>query len=121
MPFRGSFSVDEPRGQRWKLGLERLTAGDPVVVRGVRLWLDEPGVVRVEVASAWSDARRLTEDVARGELVRAKGKVEDLLRDAAVNEVVGDRALRYELVNDYDTGTTLICTLTGDQLEWATR
>ena len=87
------------------------------MVRGVSLWLG-PGVLRVETASAWSDPRQVTADVARAELGRARANVEDLLGDTRFKELVGDRVATYELVNDYGTGTLLICTLRGDELDW---
>jgi hypothetical protein len=119
--FRGRFTVDYPRGQRWQLALERLAAGDPVVVRGTSLWLDEPGLLRVETASAWSDAGQVTEEVARAELGRARANVEELLDDAAFRALVGDRSVRYELVSDYETGSVMLCTLRNGALEWAGR
>jgi hypothetical protein len=119
MAFRGRFRVDEPRGQRWALALEQLATGDPVVIRGVSLWLDQPGVVRVEAASAWSDPSQVTEEVARRELARAQANVEELLGDPAFKQLVADRELRYELVNDYETGSILLCTLRNGGLDWA--
>lgn len=118
--FRGRLRIDEPTGPRWALALERLVALDPVVVRGASLSLDEPGVIRVEVASAWSDPKRITAAVARAELARAKQTVDDILMgDAAFRAVVRNREPRYELVNDYETGRVLVCTLSDGHLSWA--
>ena len=120
MAFRGLLSVDEPAGERWALALERLAAGHPVVVRDVCIRLDEPGVVRVEVPSAWSDPARVTADVAETELGRAASMLDDLLaRDAGLHELAHGRERVYELVIDYETGTVLVCTSRNGRLEWA--
>jgi hypothetical protein len=87
----------------------------------VSLWLDEPGFLRVEAASAWSSAAQVTDDVARAELGRATAKVAELLDNPSFREVVADRAVRYELVIDYEIGSVLLCTLRNGELEWARR
>jgi hypothetical protein len=50
--------------------------------------------------------------------VRAKRNVEELFGDPAFKELVGSRELRYELINDYETGSILLCTLRDDRVDW---
>jgi hypothetical protein len=76
-------------------------------------------VSRCGWTSAWSDPSRVTEEVARGELARAQANVEELFADPAFKQLVADRELRYQLVNDYDTGRILLCTLRDGGLDWA--
>lgn len=119
MPFRGEFTVDAPEGDRWELALERLATGDSIVVRGVSLQLDD-NALRVEVASAWWNPERVTEAIAREELMRAVANVEDLLQaDKRIRQLVGERERVFELVCDYELGNVLVCALNGDQLVWA--
>lgn len=119
MPFRGQFTVDAPEGERWELALERLAAGDSIVVRDVSLQLEQDAL-RVTVASAWWNPERVTKPIARNELARAVAKVEDLLQaDERIRQLVGERERVFELVCDYELGRVFVCTLNGDQLVWA--
>jgi len=54
MPFRGAFRVERLDDSRGELALDRLRAGDLIVLRGLGLRL-EPERLVVTAASPWPD------------------------------------------------------------------
>lgn len=106
--------MQEPTGERWELALQLLHEGQPVVWRHLCL-RPEPEALLVQASSAWH--RDVTEERAREDLVRARELFSGLVAsDDRFREVIGTRAIRYELVIDYGNGAILAATLDGDDV-----
>ena len=109
-----SFEVQEPAGERWDLALQLLREGQSVTWQHVCL-RPEPERLLVEAVSSWQSG--VTEKRARDDLIRARDLFTGLLaRDDNLREIVGSRAIRYELVIDYGNGSVLAATLVGDDV-----
>jgi hypothetical protein len=121
--------VDVVDGPNWQAALELLRDGHVIVYQGVGLELadySEPGRVTLgpltrltaRVATQW-ELGNLTKSRALADLSRGQAIVQALIADSSdVRQLVDDRGLRYELVDDYDTGAILIATLTTELVEW---
>ena len=119
MPFRGNFRVDELTVDRRALAIERLRAGDRVVVRNAAICAARQGGLTATVASRSSDVSRVSADSAIGDLGRAV--VVDAMTDASA-EFAADargRTIELEVVVDYDTGSVLIARSTTGAATWA--
>jgi hypothetical protein len=89
------------------------------------LILSEPGRVTppltpltARIATQW-ELGNLTKSRALADLSRGQAIVQALIADSSdIRQLVDDRGLRYELVDDYDTGTILLATLTSGVIEW---
>lgn len=121
--------VDVVDGPNWRAALELLRDGHVIVYQGVGLELadySEPGRVTLgpltpltaRIATQWK-LGNLTKSRALADLSRGQAIVQALIADSSdVRQLVDDRGLRYELVDDYDTGAILLATLTSGLVEW---
>jgi hypothetical protein len=121
--------VDVVDGPNWRPALELLRDGHVIVYQGVGLQLadfSEPGRVTVgpltpltaRIATQW-ELGNLTKSRALTDLTTGQAIVQALIADSSdVRELVEDRGLRYELIDDYDTGAILLATLSSGVIEW---
>jgi hypothetical protein len=116
--MRGVFALDEPTGPRWELALEVLGRGDAVALGHITLRRTGARSVEAAVASAWLP-ENLTEDRALAELSEARTRIERLrASDNRFSNFLGDSTLAFVLVDDYDTGSIVLCQETTTGLEW---
>ena len=102
------FQVDDVDGTRWDTALTLLRDGTPVVVQDIALQ-PEKDAFQVSVVSRWVSPN---EHAAMSEIQRARSLLDHLLgTDPRFAEVVDDRPLQIELVDDYGMGATTICFL----------
>lgn len=114
---RNLLHVDQPAGERFKLALEQLGAGQSVVYRGVVLSI-AGGELHVEVPSEWS-ARNVDESRARAMLASAARVVEGLVTaSGAFSALVDGSSRRFTLVEDYGNGAVAICELVWEEFRW---
>ena len=121
--------VDVVDGPNWRAALELLRDGHVIVHRGVGLQLADfsgPGRVTVDpltpvtarIATQW-ELGNLTKSRALADLSTGQAIVQALIADSSdLRELVEDRGLRYELIDDYDTGAILLATLSSGVVEW---
>ena len=121
--------VDVVDGPNWRTAIELLKDGHVIVYQGVGLQLadfSEPGRVTVgpltpltaRIATQW-ELGRLTKSRALADLTAGQAIVQALIADSSdIGELVADRGLRYELIDDYDTGAILLATLSSGVIEW---
>jgi hypothetical protein len=118
--MRGVFSVDVPNRPRWALALDLLRRGDAISLGRVTLRRTDREIVEAAVRSS-RRLENLSADRAYDDLLSARSRVERLLvDDEGFREAVGESAIEYTLVDDYDTGSAALCRLVGDRLEWLT-
>jgi hypothetical protein len=118
--------IDVVDGPNWQAALELLRDGHVIVYQGVGLELtdvSEPSRVTLNpltarIATQW-ELGNLTKSRALADLSRGQAIVQALIADNSyIRQLVDDRGLRYELVDDYDTGAILLATLTSGVIEW---
>jgi hypothetical protein len=121
--------VDVVDGPNWQVALDLLREGHVIVYQGVGLTLadySQPGRVKLDpvtpltarIATQWQ-LKNLTKPRALADLTRGQAIVEDLIANSPdVRQLVDKRGLRYELVDDYDTGSILLATVTSGVIEW---
>ena len=118
--------VDSCEGPRWRTALEVLKEGGYVVFKGVGLTLRDDGArgkpqlgtLRARVQSGWQ-AQNLSEARALEDLSRGAAIVDDLIaRSPEIREVVEQRGMLYELLDDYGTGAVLIATMSEGRIDW---
>jgi hypothetical protein len=115
--MKGVFAVDEPTGGRWDLALDLLRRGEPFALGQITFRRVDANSVEAAVATAWAPMD-LTEERARGELVQAQIRVEELCEDDAFREAVGGSPIDLVLVHDYESGNLPICRIGADGVEW---
>jgi hypothetical protein len=121
--------IDVVDGPNWQAALELLRDGHVIVYQGIGLELtdvSEPSRVTLgpltpltaRIATQW-ELGNLTKSRALADLSRGQAIVQALISDSSdIRQLVDDRGLRYELVDDYDTGAILLATLTAGVIEW---
>jgi hypothetical protein len=81
--------------------------------------LDHNGTVRCTVDSSWASPA-ITAETVRTDLAEGQQVFEELsARSQAFRSAVQSRKVYYELIEDYGTGSILICSLTETELTWA--
>ena len=105
---------------RAKLALERLLEGHALQFERLSISLGPEGQTVVSVASHWR-AENLNEALAEGEIGSARNRFGELLAAwPELGSALRSRQVTFELVDDYGTGTVLICTRRDDgSLQWS--
>jgi len=121
--------VDVVDGPNWRAALELLRDGHVIVYQGVGLQLaDVSATGRVaggaltpltaRIATHWG-LGNLTKSRALTALSTSQAIVQALIADSSdVRELVEGRGLRYELIDDYETGAILLATVSSGVIEW---
>ena len=116
--------VDTVNGPNGRAALELLRDGHVIVYQGVGFQLadfSEPGPLTLcpltpltaRIATQWA-LGNLTKSRASRSL-QGQAIVQALIADSGdIRQLVEDRGLRYELVNDYGTGAILLATLSSE-------
>lgn len=112
--------TDETEGERFELALERLRAGDAIVVQGVGYLLDRGGAIEVMAYSAWSP-ENLDEALARVEIERAELHFERLCDEFDSFREIVERSpeVRFLLVWDDGGGCVQLAELRDERLIWS--
>lgn len=126
--MEGSLRVDAIGGTNWSAALELLRAGEYVEYRGVTLTLAEfdrgkrrLGTLQAIMPISWA-LSNLTEARALSDIARGTAVVDELITESAdIREMAQERGLRYELVDDYGKGSTLIATVVDGVPHWNDR
>src|SRR5262245_54556168 len=111
---RGGFEVDDVTDARFELALERLRAGHSFEFGGVTFRFDGDGALVCEVCSSWS-SESVTPATISADLERCRSVLRHLLdvSDSFSRSVLGHR-IRYELIEDYGTGSILLRSEAGE-------
>lgn len=116
---RAGFEVDDVSGARFELALERLCSGHSFEFEGITFRFDVDGALLCEVCSSWG-SEQMTAATAWADLERCRSVLRHLLGASGsfLSSVVGHR-VRYDLVEDYGTGSILLQSEPGGLLESA--
>jgi len=121
--MRGTFSVDETRGERWDLAVEILDRGDGIVsIEPLLLYRDangphSDGQVHAEVVSRFQ--HEPSSDRAEAEVASGMRTLDLVLADERVARLVARHGLRRDYVSDYETGRVTYATISDDgTLTW---
>jgi hypothetical protein len=114
---RGGFEVDDIEGARFDLALERLRSGHTFEFEGITFRFEEGDTLVCEVCSSWA-SEYVTSATASADLERCRSVLRYLLdaSDSFSSSVVGHR-VRYDLIEDYGTGSILLRSEPGDFLK----
>lgn len=126
--MQGVLRVDTVDGTNWSPALELLGAGEYIEYRGIGLTLAEYdrghkqlGALHASIPITWH-LPNLTEARAMGDIARGTAVVEELIQASQeIRAIVQQRGLRYELVNDYGKGSTLVATVVDGAVHWSDR
>jgi hypothetical protein len=111
---RGGFEVDEVEGGRFELALERLRSGHSFELKGITFRFDRDGTLVCEVCSSWG-IEHVTPATASADLERCRSVLRHLLfaSGSFSSSVLGHR-VRYDLIEDFETGTILLYSELGE-------
>lgn len=107
--------LDELDGQRWELALDQWREGQTVVLRGVGITV-RPDDVRAAIDTTWKT--QIDETKVRADAARARGVVDQAVAVPAFAEIVGNRDVVIEVIDDPGMGSYLVAEMRGDHLSW---
>jgi hypothetical protein len=111
--------IDEPRGSRFDAAIELLREGREVGYKEIRVRLTGDGATEIALESSWS-IQNVTEERAKRDLTVAEALMDELEAAApAVRDAVRGRRRRLQLIDDYGTGSLLICEIDNSVFRWA--
>lgn len=116
---RDAFVVEAASGSRFELAFERFLKGLPFEFRQVSFAMASDGAVVVGVDTSWS-ASDVTIGTAAADFELAQSALRELVAtSSSFATAVRGRAIRYELLADYGTGSVLLCTLEDGGMTWS--
>lgn len=117
--MRGTFSVDEPQGDRWDLAVELLRRGEQMVSIGpLLLYRDAAGpqadgMLHCEICTAWR-RQNLTIGVAEAEIESGLCQLDLVLADERVAALADRYGLACDYVEDYEISRSPLATVARD-------
>ncbi len=116
---RGAFTVHTVVGSRFELAIELLVSGRSFEFHDVSFRIERDGTLLCTVDSSWG-IDNVTLETATRDLEEGRAALDYLVVAApAFAAAVHGRPVRFELIDDYGSGSVLICTRVSDKLAWA--
>jgi len=116
---RDRFVVETTNGRRFDLALERFLAGQVFGFQDVCFRMLPSGEVCCAIDSSWGP-ENVTPETAVSDLIEGQASFRELVEDSpAFASLVQGKPVRYELVDDYGTGTLLLCSFEDGEQVWA--
>ena len=116
---RDRFVVSTTVGQRFDVALERFLAGQFFGFHQIQLRMLPNGTICCAVDSSW-EIENVTAETATTDFEEARDSFDALVAQSpAFASLIQGRLVRYDLVDDYGTGTLLLCSFDGGELAWA--
>jgi hypothetical protein len=119
--------VDDVDGPNWGAAIAMLRDGQYAAFRGVGLMLvanvgkrgeKTLGAVVARLQARWLP-ENLTRERALTSFLEGQDVIDGLITESPdIRELIQGRGLVYQLMDDYETGSVLIATMTSGTLEW---
>jgi hypothetical protein len=111
--------IEATSGARFEVALERFLGGLTFEFRGVSFAMAPEGTVVVRAGSSWSPSNVTVESV-NADIELCQSATSELVACAeAFASAVRGRPIRYEVVEDWGTGSVLLCAMHGGRLTWS--
>ena len=116
---RDRFVVESPSGHRFDVALSRLVAGHTFAFEHICCSLLPNGVLACSIDSSWSP-ENVTVETATSDFAGASASLNALLAGSEKFAALArGKPTQFELIDDYGSGTVLLCTLSRGDLVWS--